>query len=41
MIWLGGAVSPQIIDDLWGVENVEELDIRMVRFSSFVLREKG
>ena len=30
MIWLGGAVSPQIIDDLYGVESVEELDIRMV-----------
>lgn len=32
MIWLGGAVSPQIVDDLWGVENLEELDVRMVRF---------
>ena len=29
MIWLGGAVSPQIVDDLYGVESVEELDIRM------------
>lgn len=30
MIWLGGAVSPQVIDDLWGVDNPEELDTRMV-----------
>lgn len=30
MIWLGGAVSPQIVDDLWGTDNVEELDVRMV-----------
>ncbi len=35
MIWLGAAVSPQILDDLYGVENLDELDIRMVRsFSS-------
>ncbi|KAI9633449.1 uncharacterized protein MKK02DRAFT_38103 [Dioszegia hungarica] len=31
MIWLGGAVSPQVIDDLWGVDNPEELDTRMTR----------
>ena len=31
MIWFGSAVSPQIIDDLYGVESAEELDIRMVR----------
>jgi len=30
MIWFGGAVSPQIVDDLYGVESIEELDIRMV-----------
>lgn len=32
MIWLGHAVSPQIINDLYAVENLEELDIRIVRF---------
>lgn len=32
MIWLGGAVSPQILDDLWGVDSLEELDVRMVSF---------
>ena len=31
MIWLGGGVSPQIIDDLYGVESLEELDTRIVR----------
>lgn len=31
MIWFGSAVSPQIIDDLYGVESAVELDIRMVR----------
>lgn len=30
MLWLGSGVSPQIIDDLYGVENADELDIRMV-----------
>ena len=30
MIWFGSAVSPQIIDDLYGVENADELDVRMV-----------
>jgi hypothetical protein len=30
MIWFGGSVSPQIIDDLYGVENIDELDVRMV-----------
>jgi len=30
MIWLGAAVSPQILDDLYGVENLEDLDTRMV-----------
>ena len=33
MIWFGGGVSPQIVDDLYGVESVDELDIRMVRVS--------
>lgn len=33
MIWFGGAVSPQIVDDLYGVESIEELDIRMVSYS--------
>ncbi|KAK4685909.1 protein transport protein SEC24, partial [Tremellales sp. Uapishka_1] len=31
MIWLGGAVSPRIVDDLYGTENVEELDVRMTQ----------
>lgn len=30
MIWFGGGVSPQIIDDLYGVESADELDVRMV-----------
>lgn len=30
MLWLGHAVSPQIINDLYAVENLEELDIRIV-----------
>jgi protein transport protein SEC24 len=30
MLWLGNATSPQIIDDLYGVETLEEIDIRMV-----------
>jgi protein transport protein SEC24 len=30
MLWFGAGVSPQIIDDLYGVESMEELDIRMV-----------
>jgi protein transport protein SEC24 len=31
MIWFGGAVSPQILDDLYGVDVPEELDVRMTR----------
>jgi len=31
MLWFGGAVSPQILDDLYGVESPEELDVRMTR----------
>jgi protein transport protein SEC24 len=31
MLWFGGAVSPQILDDLYGVEALEELDVRMTR----------
>ena len=30
MIWLGAAVSPQIVDDLYGTETIDELDTRMV-----------
>jgi protein transport protein SEC24 len=30
MLWIGHAVSPQIINDLYAVENVDELDIRIV-----------
>ncbi|WWC65029.1 uncharacterized protein I303_107643 [Kwoniella dejecticola CBS 10117] len=29
MIWFGSAVSPQIIDDLYGVDNLQDLDVRM------------
>ncbi|KAK8850698.1 hypothetical protein IAR55_004618 [Kwoniella newhampshirensis] len=31
MIWFGAAVSPQIVDDLYGVENLQDLDVRMTR----------
>jgi protein transport protein SEC24 len=30
MLWSGGAVSPQILDDLYGVDSIEDLDVRMV-----------
>lgn len=30
MLWLGAAVSPQILDDLWGVDALEDIDTRMV-----------
>ena len=30
MLWFGGAVSPQILDDLYGVDSIEDLDVRMV-----------
>ena len=30
MIWFGGGVNPQVVDDLYGVETVDELDVRMV-----------
>lgn len=30
LVWLGSAVSPQVLDDLYGVENLDELDVRMV-----------
>lgn len=30
IIWFGGGVSPQIVDDLYGTDNVQELDVRMV-----------
>jgi len=29
ILWLGNAISPQIINDIYGVENLDELDIRM------------
>ncbi|GAA6041073.1 hypothetical protein JCM8097_004706 [Rhodosporidiobolus ruineniae] len=29
LLWLGQAVSPQILQDLYGVENLDELDTRM------------
>ncbi|GHJ87945.1 hypothetical protein NliqN6_4347 [Naganishia liquefaciens] len=31
MLWLGHAVSPQIINDLYAVENLDELDIRITQ----------
>ncbi|GMK56207.1 hypothetical protein CspeluHIS016_0300470 [Cutaneotrichosporon spelunceum] len=31
MLWFGGAVSPPIINDLYGVENADELDVRITR----------
>jgi protein transport protein SEC24 len=31
ILWLGQGVSPQILQDLYGVENLDELDTRMVR----------
>lgn len=31
MLWLGQAVSPQIINDLYGVDNLEDLDVRITR----------
>jgi len=37
IIWLGAAVSPQILDDLWGVDDLQNLDTRMVRSSLFSL----
>jgi protein transport protein SEC24 len=36
MIWLGNAVSPQIIDDLYGMESADELDVRMVCHSAYL-----
>lgn len=30
ILWLGSSVSPQILQDLYAVENLEELDVRMV-----------
>ncbi|KAL7416970.1 hypothetical protein BDY24DRAFT_426217 [Mrakia frigida] len=29
IIWLGAAISPQILDDLWGVDDLQNLDTRM------------
>lgn len=34
ILWLGSAVSPQILQDLYAVENLDELDTRMVRSAS-------
>lgn len=33
-LWLGAAVSPQILNDLYGVENLDEIDTRIVRLCS-------
>lgn len=29
-LWLGSALSPQILNDLYGVENLNEIDTRIV-----------
>ncbi|KAL7423034.1 COPII coat Sec23p-Sfb3p heterodimer component [Cryptotrichosporon argae] len=31
LLWLGSAVSPQIIDDIYGVDSLHDLDTRMTR----------
>lgn len=31
ILWLGQAVSPQLLQDLYGIENLDELDTRLVR----------
>ncbi|WVW80627.1 hypothetical protein I302_102613 [Kwoniella bestiolae CBS 10118] len=31
MLWFGSAVNPQIIDDLYGVDNLQDLDVRMTQ----------
>ncbi|WVF67842.1 hypothetical protein IAT40_002603 [Kwoniella sp. CBS 6097] len=31
MVWFGGAVNPQIVDDLFGVDNLQDIDVRMTR----------
>lgn len=36
MLWLGHALSPQIINDLYAVENLDDLDIRIVSILSMV-----
>lgn len=30
ILWLGGQVNPRLLDDLYGVNSLEELDPRMV-----------
>lgn len=30
ILWIGQAVSPQILQDLYAVENLDQLDTRMV-----------
>lgn len=30
IIWLGASVSPQVLLDLYAVENLQDLDVRMV-----------
>jgi protein transport protein SEC24 len=29
IIWLGSALSPQVLRDLYGVEHLDDLDVRM------------
>ncbi|GAA5991303.1 hypothetical protein JCM11641_002817 [Rhodosporidiobolus odoratus] len=38
ILWLGQAVSPQILQDLYGVENLDELDTRMSSLPSLQTR---
>ena len=37
-LWLGAAVSPQILNDLYGVENLDEIDTRIVRILLIISR---
>lgn len=34
IVWLGSAVSPRVLSDLYGVENLDEVDTRIVSYSS-------
>lgn len=37
ILWIGSAISPQILQDLYAVENLDQLDTRMVGLSSLTL----
>lgn len=40
MIWVGNSVSPQILLDLFGVDDVNSVDPRMVSFVAPVIRPR-